>query len=453
MYTAKIFTLASLLMFSRYDASGGCVANYAQGPADLNPDAGSALQVSPNRISVSTGALIQITAGSERAGQSVQLKQGNVELPLGVLDAQGSLQKQLTKTDLTPFSLGVAQATLTSGPQATVRFFIEPKLDNAPTPFAIGPVSKAGPTPVWVGVAQKRIITLNFRDATGTGIIRQAIGEYFLDKNGTINLPQIQNYQSYAGSVFPENYYDQGSRIKYSSTGIGLTSLRFFVSEFDAIGSQSIFISCPLDSGCNGMLTARPYTRITSMTSFIDGSLFAAIVTAGGTPALRAFRDGTLGTAVDIVGGNTALPHETMVGVGRLSEDDLVDLIAVSPTGGVSVWLGGQGGLMVSDAMATAVQQALAGAGVAVPSALTVGDLDGDGLDDLVVASNAQVVMLINQGGRFAVVSGPTVPAGLSPVTSLAVGDVSVAGRGIPDLVLASKDQHSIGAIENSATY
>ena len=98
------------------------------------------------------------------------------------------------------------------------------------------------------------------------------------------------------------------------------------------------------------------------------------------------------------------------------------------------------------------MQQALAG--VTAPSALGIGDLDGDGLDDVVIASNAQLVMLINQGGgHFSALAGPTVPAGLAPVTALAIGDVSVSGKGIADLVLASKDQHSIGAIENSATY
>lgn len=304
MYTLKILALTSLFTFPRYDVGGGCVANFAESAVDMSPDLGSGLQVSPGRISVSAGATLQVNGGLALAGQSVQVKQGAVTVALGTLDAQGHLQKSLGKTDLAALALGPAQVVTASGSMAAVRFFIEPMLDNAPALYPVGRVMKADPTPVWIGVAQKKILTLNFRDASGTGLFRQSIGEYLIDINGLIVTPGVQIYKNYSSPVFPGNYSDQVSKFQYISTGIGLTATSLFLAEYDATGPQAVLLNCPLDMGCSTMLTVRPYTRITAISSERSGSLFAAIVTTGGSPAaLRAFSEGTLGTAIDLVGG------------------------------------------------------------------------------------------------------------------------------------------------------
>ena len=135
MYTLKAFTLLSLLAFSRYDGSGGCVSNFAQSSADMTTDQGSSLQVTPGRISVNGGATLQVSGGLALAGQSVQLKQGTMVVPLGTLDAQGHLQKPLGKAELAALTLGAAQVAVASGGQVPVRLYIDPKLDNAPIPL------------------------------------------------------------------------------------------------------------------------------------------------------------------------------------------------------------------------------------------------------------------------------------------------------------------------------
>lgn len=137
MQTLKILALGALAMFSRYDAGGGCVANFSQSAADLGADMGAALQVTPTRISVTAGALLQLDGGPARAGQSIKLKQGTLELTLGVLDGQGHLQRTLGSNELTMLAIGPAQVTDSAGGQATVRFFIEPRLDNAPALYPI----------------------------------------------------------------------------------------------------------------------------------------------------------------------------------------------------------------------------------------------------------------------------------------------------------------------------
>ena len=251
MQTLKILALGSLAMFSRYDVGGGCVANVSQSAPDMSADMGAGLQVTPARISVTAGAVLQVDGGAARAGQSVQLKQGALALPLGVLDAQGHLQRTLASTDLAALTVGPAQVSGPAGAQATVRFFIEPKLDNAPALYPVGRVMKSDPTPVWIGIAQKKILTLNFRDASGVPgmpIISQSIGEYYVNGNGVPNLVSMPNYSNYSSYVFDGNFIDNGTRFDYFSTGVAIVSTDMNLAEF-TIAKSTVIRKCPLDSG------------------------------------------------------------------------------------------------------------------------------------------------------------------------------------------------------------
>jgi hypothetical protein len=81
--------------------------------------------------------------------------------------------------------------------------------------------------------------------------------------------------------------------------------------------------------------------------------------------------------------------------------------------------------------------------------------VDGDGLDDIVVAGGDKINFLINQLGMgFANGSNVVVDATLSPVSSVAIGKVNATDSKAPsDLALASKAKKRIAVLVNAATY
>ena len=447
-HTWKLVSLSLLLTLSPYGAGCGCASNSAQNSMDMGNDMATGLHVTPSRISMSQGGTVQVTAAAAFAGQAVQILQDFVTVPLGVLDAQGQLQKALAPSDLTALKLGPAQI-MAEGMQATMRFYLEPSLSTA-RPIILGMGSSA---PVWAGLSQKEIFLLYYQDITmGMGLIAQGIGEYvFNDANKTIEFAPLPHYRGYKDYIFPDNIKNI-----YISTGVEILPKGLILAAYSGMYQSALIEHCLYNLGCNAVnIITRPYSRITSMTSDPKGALFAAIITNAGQPsALLAFSDEDLVTSVKVTGGNTALDAGTMLGIGLLDEDMVVDLLALTVTGTVQAWRGNQGQLTVSDALTMTLQQALSKAQIAKPTALAIGDIDGDGLDDIAVASDAQIVTLMNQGGgQFNAATAAVAPTGLLPVTAMAIGDVSVRGKGIPDLVVASTASHSVGVIENSSTY
>jgi hypothetical protein len=84
---------------------------------------------------------------------------------------------------------------------------------------------------------------------------------------------------------------------------------------------------------------------------------------------------------------------------------------------------------------------------------LTTGDVDGDGLDDIVAAEKDKLALLVNQSGaNFAGSSIIAIAPDLAPVSSIAVGKVA-DGKAPNDLAIASKSNKRIGVLVNAATY
>jgi hypothetical protein len=141
----------------------------------------------------------------------------------------------------------------------------------------------------------------------------------------------------------------------------------------------------------------------------------------------------------------------TMLAVGELNGDANPDLVVWYPNGSLSVYTGSPGpGLQFSPIYSTKLQATQSGMGVR-PVAAAVGDIDGDGLDDIVVAGGLLISVLTNQGdSTFKVAQTITTS---SAVTALAIGDVSPIGQGVSDLVIGSQSANTITVLENLAKY
>lgn len=88
---------------------------------------------------------------------------------------------------------------------------------------------------------------------------------------------------------------------------------------------------------------------------------------------------------------------------------------------------------------------------IASPSALAAGDLTGDGLPDLAVASSSNAVVAIqtNVSSSSAIVlSAPATFATTSSSMGVAVGDVT--GNGIPDIIVADFEAEAVTVLRNA---
>ena len=424
--------------------------------ADLGP---TGITVSPARIPIAGDISISVTAGKSPGVTVVELQQGNAKYKLGSLNADGTLTAKIDKNALSAaFSLGAAEVVLTgSTKKATVRLFLDPVLDGARAAQNLvgDPTKSTEPAPMWIGISNRQILTLNYQERVDLpGNYNQTIGEFVLMAPNSLSVNTTLRYSGYSAPVFSANAVPP-----YTSTGVALTNQAFLLARFEPLSPSmpTALRTCSLlTQDCSPNESLAAFVSVSSLTADKAGTAFAAIVKDTNKVELRSFSDSKLTAPLNIDGSTAkAFPSDTLVSFGLLDSDNIADLIVLSG-GTLSVFVRKQSqGFVYDTTLSKAAGTALSAGMLSNLSALSTGDVDGDGLDDIVVASGDKIGFLINQHGTgFAMGLSIIVDGTLSPVSSVALGKVNATDSKAPsDLAIASKSNKRIGVLLNAATY
>ncbi len=158
-------------------------------------------------------------------------------------------------------------------------------------------------------------------------------------------------------------------------------------------------------------------------------------------PAMPTMSQAT--TPVSLSGGTGKQP--VMLGWGLIDEDSAVDLVTMANDNTSAVYLQkGSQGLSYDQTTSGGLDSADNLQGVTL-QAFAVGDVDQDGLDDVILSVSNQIVEYANQGdGTFTKSTLVNVAA-----DAIAIGDLN--GDGKPDLALAQKAGATVLAYLNAA--
>jgi hypothetical protein len=439
------------LLLSGSCSRDSCLVMPEAPECSLQPDlADPPLRVTPSRMSVTAGGSLQVSASPRHSGQPVVLQQGAQQVALGSLDSSGQLQKVLTPSELASLQLGSAEVRIAQQPEtAPLRLYLVPQFPPSTTAERLvkNDSSTTIPdSPVWIGIlSNKSLITLNYYD---DGVLKQRIYEYYYGGNIDINKQTKYNYTS--------NQYPN-----ISSPGTAITSSKILFSGYEPNDTRMNFSRltiCTIANICSSIMESRPFSKVASLTSEPQGRLFAGLFEA--SAQARAYSDDKLSQAVAIEGTPGALTAQPVaVTLGELDGSGGPDLaVYYAGTGQVAVFLQSAGKLSYSAAYSQALESEARRVATATAAAVTMADLDGDGLADAAIGSEDKLALIINQGdSTFKTVQTLTIPPSLVPLSSVAIGDLSADqpanSKSTADLAIASRDKQRIGVFINTATY
>lgn len=412
--TAK--TLAAAVGLSSLVLGGavGCsvpLCDERPGDPRCVPDGGTSadLAVVTTRLS-KNGGRVSVTA---KGATTVKLVlPGNLEVGCTV-DASGNGNCDVSMTQLAAVMPGPINVTLKAGDKsisAKLRVFQPPTFMDAAGMKAT--YSTGARQPGWVQVAKGHVFSAE-DSATNRRVV-----EYQLSGNTLIGLNPREVFVTPLALTSALDVSE--SQVVRGPLGAGTVSLE----NVDIASAVEVYTSFKMLNltKVNAVAVNRDSTVVAVAGEGTDGPLKAYTLPPAGQMN---------SAAVTLTGATTKAVAR--VGVGKLTETSTVDLVAAH-SDGASVFLqkAGMANPTLDQTLSSAVGSKLIGPGL---TAMAVGDIDRDGLDDVIAAQGTSVIVLSIDGAT--VTSTPVLSSLPAAVDALAVGDVT--GDGKPDLVIAQK--------------
>ena len=367
------------------------------------------LAVLTTRLS-KNGGRVNVTA---KGATTVKLVlPGNLEVGCTV-DGSGNGSCDVSMSQLAAVTPGQISVTLKAGDKnisAKLRVFQPPTFTDAAGMKAT--YSTGARSPSWVQVAKGRVFTAE-DNATNRRVFEYQV-------SGT-TIQGLTSREVFATPLPLTSVVDvsEGQAIRGTAAGGS-----YSVENADLASAVEMYTSFK-------MLTL---TKVNALAVNRDSTV-VAVAGEGTDGPLKAYTVPTPGqmnsAAVTLTGVTTKAV--TRVGVGKLTDTSTVDIVAAH-SDGASVFLqkAGMASPSLDQTLSSAVGAKLIGPGL---TAMALGDIDRDGLDDVIAAQGSSVVVLSIDGST--VTSTPVLSSLPAAVDAVAVGDVT--GDGKPDLVIAQK--------------
>jgi hypothetical protein len=376
---------------------------------------------------------------------SVALKKsGNTSLVLGTSVKtlpDGTLKLDIPSPMMAGLTPGKAQIEVTIGGGSAPKISSVWLYKDANLIYK-GYFSTGADTPRWVGIGNQVTYAINEYTPVSTAYRKLEAYTYITTTPFLKSKPQFTNQTSMRNDA-----------------AAAITDSTIVLAFSDPVVPKTNIIACPLNANdCNNVATgvANTYDRIRAVAADRGSSLYAV------APETPTDKLDIYAIASNLPTSKSVSPDQPPVsgvaiktiGVGQFNGSDTLSDLLIWQFSGQSqtatVYLQQASGGLKRDQGASMSLQALLG--TADVDALTVADLDMDGLDDIIVARGNAITTYINQADSSWKISGsipvPTDISSSDKVTGIAVGQLDADS--FPDLVVSSAIGKRIGVYINN---